>query len=161
LLLDNDRIEDARNILRRIPSTEKTEDIIEMAIVLKRAGNLKNAHRLFAKAYALRSNDPKIVHEFAQTKIRLAGVEKEFPVKKRLDREAAELLRRAILLSDDPTRTAWCWYDLARTLNWLREPPSEVEAAYLRAIALRPDEPVIKEHYEEWKRRRGTGQNHQ
>ena len=125
---------------------------------MKRAGNYTNAHRLFAEAYALRPNDPKIVHEFAQTKIKLASsVRKNIQVKKRMNSEAAELLRKAISLSDNPTRTAWCWHDLAKTLNWLREPPSEVEAAFLRAITLRPDEPVFKSHYEEWKRRRGTG----
>jgi ATP-dependent DNA helicase RecG len=80
---------------------------------------------------------------------------KDLPVKKRLNREAAELLRRAIQLSDDEVRTAWCWFDLASVLDWLRAPKSEVEAAFLKSRSLRPEESLFKDKYESWKRKTG------
>ena len=46
---------------------------------------------------------------------------------------------------------AWCWYDLARTLNWLRAPETEVLMAYTRAMELLPDEPTFGEGYERWR----------
>jgi len=41
-------------------------------------------------------------------------------IRQRLTRDAVELLRRTIHLPDDPTATAWCCFDLARALGWLR-----------------------------------------
>jgi ATP-dependent DNA helicase RecG len=72
-------------------------------------------------------------------------------VRKRLNLEAVELLRRAIQLSDDIIRTAWCWFDIARTLNWLHSPKTEILNAYGKAMELLPNEPVFKENYEKWK----------
>lgn len=73
--------------------------------------------------------------------------------RKRLNREGAELLRRAIQLTDDPTREAWCSYDLAGALRWSGGPNAEVEQAFLNAMSLRPDEQLFKDGYERWKRR--------
>jgi ATP-dependent DNA helicase RecG len=155
LLMDRDLINEASDILQRIPQVRTARENTEAAILKKRAGDLEGAHRLFAEAYAINPNDPQIIQEFAQTKIRLAKNlygRRDSSVKKRLSREAAELLRKAIHLSDDQVRKAWCWYDLAKVLNWLREPTSEVEAAFLQAQALLPGEPRFKSAYEEWKR---------
>jgi len=90
------------------------------------------------------------VHEFAQTKMKLASKERGH-VRKRLNQEAVELLRRAIQLSDDNIRTAWCWFDIARTLNWLHSPETEVLNAYGKAMELLPNEPIFRENYEKWK----------
>ena len=54
--------------------------------------------------------------------------------------EAGTLLERAIQLDASPTRHAWAWRELARTLRWLRAPLREIEAAYRRAIDLLPEE---------------------
>ena len=54
--------------------------------------------------------------------------------------EARTLLERAIQLDASPTRHAWAWRELARTLRWLRAPLREIEAAYRRAIDLLPEE---------------------
>jgi ATP-dependent DNA helicase RecG len=56
-------------------------------------------------------------------------------------------------LTDDSTRKAWCWFDLARTLAWLRVPNSEVDDAYMQAIALKPDENRFRDTYREWQSR--------
>ncbi|MCY4261425.1 MAG: hypothetical protein OXC91_14325 [Rhodobacteraceae bacterium] len=37
-------------------------------------------------------------------------------------------------------RHGWAWRELARVLNWLRAPMTEIESAYNRAIALLPQE---------------------
>ncbi len=161
LLMDRDLTDEASGILKRIPQVRTARESTEAAILKKRAGDLEGAHRLFAEAYAINSNDPQIIQEFAQTKIRLAKKLRErrdLGVKKRLSREAAELLRKAIHLSDDLVRKAWCWYDLAKVLDLLREPTSEVEAAFLQALALLPGEPRFKSGYQEWKRRANANQ---
>jgi len=52
-------------------------------------------------------------------------------------------------------RTAWCWFDLARVLDWLRSPKSEVEAAFLKSRSLKPNETIFSDKYEEWKNKKG------
>jgi len=154
LLIDQEREQEAILVLASIPATRTTEDTIEAAILKKRAGDLEGAHHSFAETYSLNPDDPKLIHEFAQTKIRLAknlsSSGKTAAAKIRLNREAAELLRRAIQLSMDPVRQAWCWFDLAKTLSWLNSPRSEIEAAFQKAISLLPDEPRFRETHETW-----------
>lgn len=159
-MLNRGRNEEARQWLGLIPDTSAYVDRVEAAILTKRAGNYREAHRIFDSVYSEAVDDAKVVHEFAQTKIALARAihHRDWATRKHLNGQAAELLRRAIQLTDDVTREAWCWFDLARTLGWLREPATEVEYAYLQAISLRPGEERFREQYENWKnapRRRG------
>ena len=154
-LLDRNEMSEARRVLAMIPPAGTDDELVEAAVLRKRAGDYKEAHRLLVQVYPKLMNDPKVVQELAQTKLRLAQqlkLRRDFATKKRLNQEAAELLHRAIQLATDPVRVAWCWFDLARTLAWLREPATDIEAAYLRAIALRPDEPRFKRAYDEWKK---------
>ncbi|KKM12096.1 hypothetical protein SY88_05010, partial [Clostridiales bacterium PH28_bin88] len=156
LLIDRKRVKEANEVLGRILPSRSINDTVEAAILRKRAGDFKGAHHLFAEAYSVNPDDPKIVHEFAQTKSGLArGLwrREDIETKKRLNREAAELLRRAIQLADNPVREAWCWFDLARILDWLRSPKSEIEAAFLKARSLVPDEPRFQQGYQQWKQK--------
>ncbi len=155
-LLDRHETSEARRVLGMIPLAGTDDEIVEAAVLRKRAGDYKEAHRLLAQVYPKLMDDPKVVQEFAQTKLRLAQQldgGKDLATKKRLNQESVELLHRAIQLATDPVRVAWCWYDLAGTLAWLHEPTTDIEAAYLRALALRPDEPRFKKAYDEWKKR--------
>jgi ATP-dependent DNA helicase RecG len=65
-----------------------------------------------------------------------------------------ELLRRAIQLTDDHVRKAWCWFDLARNLAWLRAPETEILQAYSKASELLPDESRFKDWHHTWKNRK-------
>jgi len=159
-LLDRKETAEARRILSSIPTATSEADIVEAAVLRKRAGDFKEAHRLFVQAYADLKDDPKVVQEFAQTKLSLARQiydRRDLSIKRRLNQEAVELLHRAIQLTTDPMREAWCWFDLARALAWLREPATDVEAAFLRAMALRPDETRFREAYDEWMGRASSG----
>ena len=152
--LDTQNPSKAASILQEIPTPATGDELIELAILYKRAGRFKEAHKVFASNFDILCEDPKAVHEYAQTKMKLAaGARRNKSVRKRLNLDASELLRRAIQLSDDHVRTAWCWYDLARTLNWLHAPETEVLMAYCKAMELLPDEPVFRENYE---RRQGN-----
>jgi ATP-dependent DNA helicase RecG len=147
--LDTQNPSKASSILQEIPTPATGDELIELAILYKRAGRFEEAHKVFASNFDILCEDPKAVHEYAQTKMKLAaGARRNKSVRKRLNMDAAELLRRAIQLSDDHARTAWCWYDLARTLNWLRAPETEVLMAYRKAMELLPNEPVFRENYE-------------
>ena len=157
VLLNRGKDDEARKWLNRVPVTSGYGDLLEAAILSKRARDYREAHRLFDSIYPRANDDPKVVQKFAQTKLALARALRPFgrdlATKKTLNRQAVELLRRAIPLTDDPTRKAWCWFDLARTLAWLREPKTEVENAYLQAISLRSDEDRFRERYHEWRDR--------
>lgn len=157
--LDRQNPRRASEILAHAPPVTKVDDLVELAILHKRAGRLEEAHNIFSSNYELTKDDPKALHEFAQTKIRLAAnlsrqlksPNKE--IRKRLNREASELLRRAIQLSHDKVRTAWCWFDLARTLIWLGSPSVEILQAYSKAIEILPDESTFVEAYDRWRKR--------
>jgi ATP-dependent DNA helicase RecG len=158
LLIDQDRIREAQKILERIPISRSIDDTLEAAVLKKRARDFEGAHHLFSEAYSANPDNPKILQEFAQTKNSLAGKlwgSKNTPHRKRLNQEAAELLRRAINLTADPIREGWCWFDLAKTLNWLRATNSDVETAFLKACSLLPNELLINSTYEEWRNRKG------
>ena len=117
---------------------------MDAAILARRARDSRVAHRYFERAGDVIYADPRALHEFAQTKLRLATVahrQRRRDLNRRFLTEARPLLERVIQLEAAPTRHAWAWRDLARTLNWLRAPLGEVEAAYRRAIELLPDEP--------------------
>lgn len=149
--LDTQNPSKASQILQGIPSPTTGDELIELAVLNKRAGLFKEAHKVFSSNFDILREDQKAVHEYAQTKNILAARERDRYVRKRLNQEAAELLRRAIQLSDDKVRTAWCWYDLAKTLDWLRSPETEILNSYSKAMELLPDEPIFKESYEKWR----------
>ena len=152
-LLNRGRRDEARTWLGRVSAGGGHDDLLEAAILSKRAGDYRAAHRLFEELYARASDDPKVVHEFARTKIALARAarHRDQPARKRLNRQAAELLRRAIPLTDDPLRKAGCWFDLAGALAWLREPESGVAHAYRQAMALQPDEERFAAAFRRWR----------
>jgi ATP-dependent DNA helicase RecG len=156
LLIDRQLLREGMSALARLPNPRTISDTMEAAILKKRSRDFQGAHRLFAEAYALNPDDPRLVQEYAQTKLQIARATRSVPIKKKLNNEAAELLRRAIQLSDDSVRSAWCWYDLARTLDWLRAPKSEVDTAFLQASSLHPNEPKFEAAYQEWQKKSAT-----
>lgn len=149
-LLNRGRGEEARRWLSRVPATSGYGDLLETAILSKRAGNHDEAHRMFESLYDRANDDAKVLQEFARTKLALARSvhARDGSTGKGLNRQAAELLRRATQVTDDPTREAWCWFELAETLARLREPEGEVERAYRQAMSLKPDEGRFVEAYE-------------
>jgi ATP-dependent DNA helicase RecG len=157
--LDMGDAESAKRVLEYAPLSAQRDEAVEMAILQKRAGRLQQAHRIFAANYDAIKDDAKAVHEFAQTKMGLAAMQKRSrnrrasDTSKHLNREATELLRRAIPLSDSDTRRAWCWFDLAKNLAWTDAANSEVEQAYKRAIELLPTEHRFEEAYHQWRQR--------
>jgi ATP-dependent DNA helicase RecG len=157
LLLDRQMVDQARSILKRLPPTSNYQDLVEAALLRKRSEDYEEAHQLFSQAISLRRDDPKVLHEFAQTKIKLTSRpprnEKERQVRQRLTREAEELLRTALQISDSDIRSAWCWLDLAKVSQWLRRPVGEIEAAYMKAKELLPTEHRFEEAYSRWKSR--------
>jgi len=137
-------VDRARSLLARSRPVVVGQDAIDAAILARRARDSRVAHRYFERAGEVIYTDPRALHEFAQTKLWLATEayrERRRDLSRRFLTETRPLLERVIQLDAAPTRHAWAWRDLARTLNWLRAPLGEVEAAYRRAIALLPDEP--------------------
>ncbi|MBI3683453.1 MAG: putative DNA binding domain-containing protein [Acidobacteria bacterium] len=151
-LLAEGKMEEAKRVLSEIPSTSMPEDLLESAILAKRAGDYRNAHQVFDRIRGLMHNDPKFLQEFAQTKMRIAGsVKGDRATNRRLVKEAEELLHRALQLSESEVRRGWCWFDLARVLEWLKKPVTETEEAFLQAKTFLPREERIENAYRKWK----------
>ena len=132
------------------------QDAIDAAILARRARDSQLAHRYFERAGAAVHADPRALLEFAQTKLLLAREayrQRRRDSNRRLLAECRTLLERVIQLDTAPTRRAWAWRELARTLNWQQAPAHEIEDAYRRAIALRPDEPRFVEELDQWQAR--------
>jgi ATP-dependent DNA helicase RecG len=97
--------------------------------------------------------DPKALHEFAQTKMRLAARaaqgryrDRSRVLRQSLNRQAEELLRRVIsLAATDRVRSGWAWYNLAETLRHLGAPADEILQAAYKAQEALPDERIISE----------------
>jgi ATP-dependent DNA helicase RecG len=133
-----------------LPTPEAVDDVFDWAVLFKRAGRLQQAHHIFERGYDRIKDSPRALQEFAQTLMKLTGQTTHQASRRQLNRQAEELLRRAIQLSTDNTRTAWCWFDLARVLNWLHAPETDIIQAYDHAIRLLPDEPRFKEGLRNW-----------
>ena len=119
------------------------QDAIDAAILARRLRESPAAHRYFERAREAVYADARALLEFAQTKIWLAGEahrRRQSASHRRLLAEARTLLERVIQLDASPTRHAWAWRELARTLNWLRVPFRDVENAYRKAIEHLPAE---------------------
>ena len=150
-LLAGGRGDDARRLLGSLSEVVSAQDAIDTAILACRLGDQQAAHRYFKQAGHVVLNDSRALLEFAQTKIGLAQqvMRKKKPswreVNRRLLVEARELLGRVIQMDASPARHAWAWRELARTLDWLRAPRSEVESAFQKARELLPDEPRFAE----------------
>ena len=133
----------ARQLLRRSRPVLFGQDAIDAAILARRVKDSRVAHRYFERAGDAVYADPRALLEFAQTKLWLANEThrgRQRDSNRRFLREARALLERIIQLDTSPTRHAWAWRELARTLDWLQAPVGEVEGAYRRAIDLLPDE---------------------
>lgn len=146
--LDANRRSEALNLLDRIPEPFPDQEAFEAAIQEKRAGRLEKAHRYFLNSGEAVFRDVKALHEFAQTKIKLADKARSqrgdrranLNAYNRLLREAREMLERVVQMEAPAMRRAWAWYDMGRVLKWLRAPVSEVRRAFSEAHRWQPDE---------------------
>ena len=159
ILLDAGRNDEAKKLLDRQPMYLASADAVDAAILARRLRDEEKAHRYFERAGDAVLNDVRALHEFAQTKIKLAN---KTPRNRqgrepylRLLREVKELLERAVQMDADRVRHAWGWRDLGRVKRWLKHPGDEVTAAYERAIDLLPGEMRFKEELAQWKESSG------
>ncbi len=159
--LDAGNSDAAKKILDRMPKVLRSQEAFDAAILERRAGRQKQEHGLFLSAGDAVLSDARAAHEFAQTKIKLAGEARrrargaDRQARLRLLREAEELLQRVIQMDAPPTRHGWAWFDLGRVRRWLRKPGDDVRHAFEKAIEYCPDEPRF---LEELKRIRGQEQ---
>ncbi len=146
----------AERLLDRLPMAISGQDAIDAAILARRLRDTRRAHRYFELAGAAVNADPRALYEFAQAKLdasRKAHRDRQRDVNRRLLVEARQLLERVLQMDAPPTRHAWAWRDLARILDWLREPVHEVEEAYGHAIRLHPDATQFGHELERFKSR--------
>lgn len=153
MLWQANRKEAAQKLLDQLPQYLSSNDALDTAILARRLGKQKIAHRYFERAGDALLHDARAVHEFAQTKIKLAqdlfrGREAgrfDQETNRKLLNEARELLDRVIQMNSDKARQAWAWHDLGRVKRWLNFPEQEVKAAHRQAAELLPDESRFRE----------------
>ena len=147
----------ARRVLETLNEVPSPEDAIDSAMLAKRLDEQRIAHGYFERAGDAVANDPRVLHEFAKTKIHLA---RDAPrergtgwreAHRRLLLEARDQLERVVLLEASPMRHAWAWRDLARVRDWLGAPAGDVAAAFERACELLPDERRLAEELERFR----------
>jgi ATP-dependent DNA helicase RecG len=149
VLLDNKREEQAKSLLDQQPQYLSSTDALESAILARRLNKQEKAHRYFERAGDAVLHNVRALHEFAQTKIKLAqklmkSGRHNGESNRRLLLEAKELLERSIQMEADKARHAWAWRDLGRVKKWLKYPQGEVIVAYHQAIELLPNEERFK-----------------
>ena len=133
------------------------QDAIDAAILARRIRDSRMAHRYFERAGEEVYQDARALLEFSQTKLKLAQEahrRRQRETNRRLLVEARALLERVVQMEASPVRHGWAWRELARTLDWLRAPMTEVEAAYDRAISLIPHETRFVRELEQFRTRR-------
>ena len=122
----------AQELLKQSRPMVFGQDAIDAAILARRARDFRVAHQYFERAGDTAYADPRALHEFAQTKLRLATEayqQRQHDSNRRFLTEARVLLERVVQLDAPRERHARAWRDLARTLDRLRAPVREVEEA--------------------------------
>lgn len=138
------------------PSSIDIQDLTDTAVLYKNLDDLENAHRLFQDNLPIILNDPRALNEFADVKLKLAKkayLERRRDINQRLLNESADLYRRAIQLTSEEVRKGWCWFRLAEIYQHLRRSRTDVELAFQQASALLPNERVIQEQFDIWKKK--------
>jgi ATP-dependent DNA helicase RecG len=145
----------AQKLLKNYPALCSANDACNAAILARRLGDQKKAHYFFERAGDAVLSDVRALHEFAQTKMKiaqeqwqnagghLAGYTKESNIK--FLNDARQLLERVIQMDAPPRRHAEASYDLGEVLKRLKAPKSEITAAFQHAVELCPDMPRFKE----------------
>lgn len=156
-LLEAHKDAEAAKLLGDMPKEASARETLDFAISCKRLKKYGNAHRYFEKIEKFLSEDPKGLHEFAQTKMQLATklysehllhIPQKREAYNRLLHEAMGQLGRVVQLTDADARRAWAYRDLARVKRWLGFPRKEIESDYRRAINLLPEERTFRQELE-------------
>ncbi|MEZ4364213.1 MAG: ATP-binding protein [Kofleriaceae bacterium] len=140
----------SRDLLGRLPELLSAQDAFDAAILERRLGRQDRAHQLFERAGELVLRDVRALHEFSQTKLRIADDLKrskrpaDQQVRKRLLTEAAGYLERVVHMAAPPTRHAWAWFGLGNARRELQAPMKDVIDAYEKACAILPNEERFK-----------------
>lgn len=151
-LIHAGEVAQAQELLKRDNLVMCVRDLVDAAILARRARDTPAAHRYFERAGDALDSDPRALLEFAQTKLSMARAarrKREFDSERRLLTDALTMLERVIRLDAAPARHAWAWRELARTLRGLGMPMHDVRAAYRRALALLPSESRFRDELQQ------------
>lgn len=146
--LDAGRRDEAMKLLDRLGDLNSVQEAFDAAIQEKRAERFEKAHKYFSIAGDAVMRDVRALHEFAQTKMKLAEKAKykthDNLTNQRLLREAGEMLQRVTQMEAPATRHAWAWFNMGQVLKWLKSPKTEIRRAFEEACRLAPNEQRFK-----------------
>lgn len=155
-LISSGQNELAKRVMQMMPDDYHPDDPYEIGLAFKRLHMNERAHTIFVRIFSSYDSNPEYLHDLAQVKIAIANKNyksrnRNWATIRRLRGEAIELLRRAINLHTETKQKAWCWYHLAKTLQFQRSSTGSVDEAFRNAIQLQPSEQLFEESYQKWK----------
>ncbi len=140
---------EAKVVLRDMQRGTDVDEVVQQAVLLKRAGDLERAHVFFRSVEGDIHDDPRALSEFAGVKRALAGTLRrrdQSGARKALNAESERVLRRIIeLRGSTPTQKGWAWLNLARVLRFMQATPAEVATAVASARAYAAGDPRLAE----------------
>lgn len=149
---------EAKRALNDLQLGADVGEVVQHAVLLKRANEMERAHQFFRSVEGAIANDARALHEYVGVKRALAGRLKgaqHATTRDALNREAEVLLRRVISLSGtEPARRGWAWLHLAEVLHWQRAPPNAIEEALGEARRLRQSDPALSRALDTFQGRR-------
>ncbi|MGD0780640.1 MAG: RNA-binding domain-containing protein [Dehalococcoidales bacterium] len=142
----------AKEVIDLLDPISYYDNPIDIAIAFKRLNEPEKAHLILSRLINQYPDNFNYLRNFAEVKIDLANqiFYSRSPVMstvKRLQREALDLLNRAIPLATDSTAKAWCYFNLGRLRSWLRMPNHLVEEAFRLAMEEDPSEGTFSDRY--------------
>lgn len=156
----------AKEVVNLLDENSYLNQPLDIAVAFKRVDDPEKAHVILSRLAGQFDENFTYLENFAGVKIDLANKlffgrrsNMHIPTIRRLQREARDLLQRAILLSPDNVSKGWCWFNLGRVKGWLRMPTPQVEEAFKNAVDLVPGERTFTERYERLQHGTGTGED--
>ncbi|MCP4584155.1 MAG: hypothetical protein GY839_21290 [candidate division Zixibacteria bacterium] len=155
-LINNRKKSKAKSIINLINENYFFEQPIDIAVAFKRIEDYRKSHIILSRVYKDNEENFVFLRNYAEVKISLSNEiwhskSGGQTTVRRLQREALELLNKAIPLASDKISKGWCCFNLARVKRRLRYPVVQIEDAFEQAIKLLPDEKVFKEIYDRWR----------
>jgi len=155
-LINSNNTTAASAVVNLIDERDYLNQPIEIAIAFKRVKELEKAHIILTRIYGQYDDDFTYLRNYAEVKISLSNEllysrRSDWSTIKRLQREALDLLQRAIPLSPDDTSKGWCYFNLGRLKTWLSMPKQQIDEAFRLAIELVPGEKTFADRYKRFR----------
>lgn len=151
-LINSDKKKRAKEVINLLDDLHYLVQPIETAVAFKRVNEEEKAHIILSRLSGQYEDSFTYLRNFAEVKIALSNKlyfsrRPNMLAVKRLQREALDLLQRAIPLAPDDVSKGWCYFNLGRVKTWLRMPSNQIDEAFKNAVDLVPEERTFSDRH--------------